>query len=240
MKTRVFSILSLAFLMALGLNVNAQDETYLCAYFAPAPSDNAGVSSLSKYRIFLTEKTDGSYSDMQQAIINDSSLLGQCTYICHPCYYNTDYNQYATADYSASSPQPSTLLDGRYSLTDNSVLVVVYNAGGCYGVNVIPQGDYTAYFDDQDDWGEPVGSGWAVNGSTQSIEEVEEYDYKVFVQGRSVVVKGVEGKRVELFDLSGRKMATQVSSSDECSMRVRSAGVYVVRVDGKSTCVVAE
>lgn len=71
------------------------------------------------------------------------------------------------------------------------------------------------------------------------IEVVERDKVTVSAVNGRMEVKGAEGRRVEVYDVMGRKMKKVPSSVGE-TFEVRASGVYVVKVEGKSAvrCVV--
>lgn len=66
----------------------------------------------------------------------------------------------------------------------------------------------------------------AIFEQNAGIEDVENASYKVYVSNGHIVVEGVEEKRVQVYDLTGRKH----SLSEQLP-----TGVYMVRIDNKVT-----
>lgn len=77
-------------------------------------------------------------------------------------------------------------------------------------------------------------------GEGVSIADVEDCPYQVYSEGRNIVLKGAQGKRVEFFDVTGRMVGQQVAANETVRMAVRNGGIYIVRVEGKTLRVVAE
>lgn len=67
--------------------------------------------------------------------------------------------------------------------------------------------------------------------ATQSIEDVTEYSYRLWAEGRTVVVSGVAGSRVAVYDVLGRRVAATQTATDTERLTVDQPGVYFIAVD---------
>lgn len=65
--------------------------------------------------------------------------------------------------------------------------------------------------------------------NTEGISEME-YDYSVRTANMQIVVDGVMGRKVEVFDISGRRIAYIDKSGDKMIANVPARGVYLVKV----------
>ncbi|MBP9990463.1 MAG: hypothetical protein KBT45_03440 [Bacteroidales bacterium] len=79
-----------------------------------------------------------------------------------------------------------------------------------------------------------------VTGQTVAIEDVEANNFFAYTEGRTVVLKGAQGRMVDFYDMTGRILSHQVAAEDNVRFTAPAAGVYMVRVDGKTTRVVVK
>ena len=79
-----------------------------------------------------------------------------------------------------------------------------------------------------------------VTGSNVAIEDVEANNFFAYTEGRTVVLKGAQGKMVDFYDMTGRIISHQVAAEDNVRFTAPAAGVYMVRVDGKTSRVVVK
>lgn len=236
MKKNLFysvAVFAVAILM-LGLDASAQG-LLLNAYFEPANLDaNPGVANCERYSLYLTEKGDRELAAIKAEILEDASALQNYTYICHPEFWNTEFNQYATNDYE-QTPSGASTLDGIYEPTANTVLIVVYSDESNRDVLVMPGGDeyFYEYFDDM----EAPGTGWSENG-TIGVDVREQSSCWGYSVGRDIVIKNDNGGRVEIFNMMGALVTSELMTGNVSRICVDANGVYIVRVNGKSSKVV--
>ena len=79
-----------------------------------------------------------------------------------------------------------------------------------------------------------------VTGSNVAIEDVEANNFFAYTEGRTVVLKGAQGKMVDFYDMTGRIISHQVAAEDNVRFTAPAAGVYMVRVDGKTSRIVVK
>ena len=72
-----------------------------------------------------------------------------------------------------------------------------------------------------------------------AVEDVVMPSYNVFTEGEAIIVNGADGKHAEIFDVTGRMVASSEITTDNARFTV-STGVYFVRVDGVTTKVVVK
>lgn len=70
------------------------------------------------------------------------------------------------------------------------------------------------------------------------VEDAAKNDFKVFANGKAIRIWNLENTEVQVYDMSGRLVASE-KTSDNCTVNVPEAGVYVVRANGASKKVVA-
>lgn len=63
------------------------------------------------------------------------------------------------------------------------------------------------------------------------VASAEAMGWSCSVVGRNLCVKGVDGHRVNLYDIQGRRLLSQTCLSEMLSIRVPAAGVYLLQVD---------
>ena len=79
-----------------------------------------------------------------------------------------------------------------------------------------------------------------VTGELESIEDVEANNYRIYSEGRSIVLNGAQGQMVDIYDVNGRMISHEVATEDNMRTIAPAAGVYMVRVNGKTTRVVVK
>ena len=72
----------------------------------------------------------------------------------------------------------------------------------------------------------------AVFATEEGIGGVEGLDLTVSVQHRTVTVSGANGHALEVFDLSGRRMAHRAAAADAERIALPHSGVYLLKVEG--------
>lgn len=235
MKTNIIRFAFAFMLSILSLSAMAQDGVHLSTYFCPASHDaNPNVANVEQYRIYLTERNGQELTAIQSAVLDDTAALNSYVYICHPKFWNTDCHQYTTLDLTEESGDES-LLDGRYEPTVNTLAVIVYNNGTNLEVLVLPTAD-EYFYEFFDDWEQP-GTGWAEATGTNppvAINTLDAPTFSAHSASGAVVIKGAQGKMVEIYDMMGRQVYAATSTSDEISANMPSTGMFVVRVNGRS------
>lgn len=75
---------------------------------------------------------------------------------------------------------------------------------------------------------------YIASDSTTAVEDVaaDAMECVVYSNNRQIFVRGAEGHAVTLYDLSGRVVAKIANANGTQGFAVRSAGIYLVRVDG--------
>lgn len=68
----------------------------------------------------------------------------------------------------------------------------------------------------------------------QKIAEAAAEGWKVWGEGRTIAVRGAEGKTVEVYDVMGRRVTEDRTQGAERRYRMAKSGVYVVRIGGKA------
>ncbi|MCQ2300379.1 MAG: leucine-rich repeat protein [Bacteroidales bacterium] len=68
--------------------------------------------------------------------------------------------------------------------------------------------------------------------NTEGIEDVCSADYSVTTSRLKIVVSQIQGRKMEVFDISGRRIAYIEKSSETESVAVPTKGVYMIQVDG--------
>lgn len=71
-----------------------------------------------------------------------------------------------------------------------------------------------------------------VSTGTQGIDDVVAYSYRLWAEGRTVVVQDAAGSRMELYDVLGRRVAALKSAAATERIAVAQPGVYFLSVDG--------
>lgn len=79
-----------------------------------------------------------------------------------------------------------------------------------------------------------------VTGGSVGIDDVNAADYRVYSINRNIVLKGAQGEMVDIYDVTGRVICHQVAADDNMRTLVPAAGVYMVRVNGKTSRVVVK
>ena len=75
---------------------------------------------------------------------------------------------------------------------------------------------------------------YIASDSTTAVEDVaaDAMEYVVYSNNRQIFVQGAEGRTVALYDLSGRVVAKIANANGTQSFTVRTAGIYLVCVEG--------
>lgn len=81
-------------------------------------------------------------------------------------------------------------------------------------ITVSGNATYTAYFQ-----------------STSGIDDIADLEAIVSTQNRNIIISGVQGLNVKVFDIMGRVIADQKADNEQISIAVPTHGVYVVKVE---------
>ena len=75
------------------------------------------------------------------------------------------------------------------------------------------------------------GSTFTANfARNQGIEEVDGFDFQAYSVDGKIVVKGVENKDVNIYDVTGRNMKSVAKATETIEYIAPSSGVYLVKV----------
>jgi len=85
-------------------------------------------------------------------------------------------------------------------------------------------------------------TGWKeftnINTGTNAVNSILENDYSIYSQGRNLIVEKALNACIQVFNISGCKVAEILSASQNEVLKMPSAGVYLVRAGNKSIKVI--
>jgi len=73
-----------------------------------------------------------------------------------------------------------------------------------------------------------------------SLTNVSATSYSIHYQGRKIIIDNASNLGIQIFDISGRKVAEITKASQNEILTVHAAGVYVIKVGNRSTKVIVE
>lgn len=69
-----------------------------------------------------------------------------------------------------------------------------------------------------------------ISQGTQGIEDIEENDVHIYVEGQIVHISEIDGQDVTVYSIDGRTVASVTNAAGQCSIPVPATGVYMVKI----------
>ena len=74
----------------------------------------------------------------------------------------------------------------------------------------------------------------AIFYNTVGIDQAESEGITVLTNGQDITINGVEGRHVSLYDIMGRRIASQSAATNTLNLRVPATGIYMLHIDGSA------
>lgn len=69
-----------------------------------------------------------------------------------------------------------------------------------------------------------------ISQGTQGIEDIEENDVHIYVEGQNIHISEIDGQDVTVYSIDGRTVASVTNAAGQCSIPVPATGVYMVKI----------